>query len=464
MEMKTYLKYIFYLVALIFSLESCEDNRLENMASDKIYLVKSGLQPATVYNFGTCDYSVPVYKSGYGTKEANLEISIDAALLADYNQTNGTNYQELPANCYSFPNKQTVLPEKALSAMVDITFNTTEILKLKETGAEYALPLHVKALNDVDLVESKSFVLLVPEVEEPYLSFVSPGLLSNALSISINDTDAFEIFTKLSTNYKNQWELGFSIEVNAQALTDYNEANNTSYKLLPANAYQLNSEDWTFPVGTSAKEISIKLLRNNLVNDQGVYLFGDYVLPLKISSVSKYGVDPNGALQLYRISYLPEQLSREGWEVIDWNSCISQEPWYSWLNRTPDKMLDDDVSTFWGSKWDEPKPLPYYFVIDMKSTKNVFRVGITKPNDSWRGNMKKGYFEISDDLTHWTKLADWESDSNDPRSYVFDVIPAKGRYLRLVITEAFYYANSEIGPESGTQMDISELYVWGIDE
>lgn len=464
MTMKASIKYIFYIIAMIALLESCEDNRLDNMDSDKIYLVKSGLQQATVYNFGTCDYGVSVYKSGYGTEEANLEFTITPALLAEYNLTNGTNYLELPSNCYSVESNQITVSPKTLSANFDIAFNTTEILKLQDAGAGYVLPLQMKALNNIELVDSKSNVLLMPNVAEPYISFALPGLSPSSLSISTSDPNEFDIYTQLKTNYKNLWDLSFLIESNPQALADYNQAHNTSYLLLPESAYQLKSEAWSLPSGTSLKDLPINLMRDKLVSDNGVYLFGEYVLPMKISSVSKYEVDPDGATQLFRISYLPEQLSRDGWEVIDFNSCISQESWYTWLNRTPDKMLDDDVTTFWGSKWDTPKPLPYYFVIDMKTTKNIFRVGVTKPNDSWRGNMKKGYFEISDDQNQWKKLADWESASNAPRSYVIDVVPQKGRYLRLVITEAFDYADNSIGAESGARMDISELYVWGINE
>jgi hypothetical protein len=36
MNMKTSIKYIFYIVAMIILLESCEDNRLDNIDNDKV--------------------------------------------------------------------------------------------------------------------------------------------------------------------------------------------------------------------------------------------------------------------------------------------------------------------------------------------------------------------------------------------------------------------------------------------
>ena len=77
--------------------------------------------------------------------------------------------------------------------------------------------------------------------------------------------------------------------------------------------------------------------------------------------------------------------------------------------------------------------------------------------------MKSGYFEISNDLIQWSKLTDWNLANNDSRSLVFDVAAKKGRYLRLVITEAFDYADNSVGAESGAQMDLAEIYAWGLN-
>ena len=461
--MKPIFKYFQYFILTVVLLESCEDNRMENMTKDKIYLINSGLQPIQIYNFGTCDYDLAIYKSGYGTEEASLEFSTDPGLLTTYNEANGTNYQLLPSNCYSVALNTMNLPEAKVSGKYKIVFNTTEILKIQDGVNQFLLPIRMNALNSIELKDSKTNVLLLPTVVEPYIAFATPGFPSAPLRILMSDPDEFSVSTKVQTNYKNNLDLNFTVEVVPQALIDYNMANNTSYQLLPANAFLLHPESCSLTAGVSSKDIPITLVKKSLVNSQGIHLFGEYVLPLKIKTVSKYDIDPENGVQLFHVSYMPDVLSRAGWEVIEWNSCISEESQYDWLGRTPDKLLDDDVTTFWGSKWDNPKPLPYLFVIDMKSTKNVFRVGFTKPNDGWRGSMKKGYFEISNDLTQWTKLKDWELESNNPRSHYFDVVPAKGRYLRLVITQAFEYADNSVGAASGSRMDLAEVNVWGLD-
>lgn len=157
----------------------------------------------------------------------------------------------------------------------------------------------------------------------------------------------------------------------------------------------------------------------------------------------------------------PVILDRTNWEIVEWNSCICEEPQYVSLNRIPANVLDGKVTTFWGSKWDAPKPLPYYFIFDMKREYKIYKISITKPNDTWRGNLKNGHFEISSDNVTWTKLSDWSASSNTPRELTFTQDGSSARYIKLVITNAFEYHNQAIGAASGARMDIAEFNVLG---
>ena len=157
----------------------------------------------------------------------------------------------------------------------------------------------------------------------------------------------------------------------------------------------------------------------------------------------------------------PVTLNRSAWEIIDWNSCISEEPQYVGLNRIPEKMLDGLTTTFWGSKWDAPRPFPYYFIFDMKQEYNVYSISITKPNDAWRGNIKKGHVEFSTDNVTWRKVSDWSISSNTPRTHSFLQDGSTARYIRFVISDVFTYHNPNIGYASGAQCDIAEFNVLG---
>ncbi|WP_162304602.1 BT_3987 domain-containing protein [Maribellus luteus] len=452
--------FIFLLASTMFS---CEDNRMNDIAEDKIYLIKSGLQDAQIFNFGTYQYELAVCKSGIGSQEANLKLSINSELLASYNAENNSQYEILPENCFTLETNELNISDKEASGKFSILFNTTEITKLSSQGKSFALPLSVVSVNKIEVLPENADVVLIPVLSEPYIAFAEPGLSASPLAISLNDPESFNVPVTIQTNYKSKTKLDFKIEVDTQELAKYNEANNANYLLLPENAYELFPGEYSLSAGQKSKDLNVSIIRKNLLNKPDLYLFGEYILPLRITEVSENSIDPQAETLLLHISCSAYKLSRSIWEVIDWNSCICEEAKYVDLNRTPDKLLDDDVATFWGSKWDSPKPMPYYFLIDMKDTKNVTKIGLRKPDNIYRGNQKKGYFEISNDLNTWTKIGDWEITSNGTRSHVFEVTPSQGRYLRFVLTEAFTYVNNTIGPNSGAQMDLSELYVWGVD-
>lgn len=152
----------------------------------------------------------------------------------------------------------------------------------------------------------------------------------------------------------------------------------------------------------------------------------------------------------------PRFINRANWKIIEWNSCICEEPQYVFLNRVPEKMLDGNTTTYWGSKWDNPKPLPYYFIFDMKNVYKIYKISFTKPtNDAWRGNVKNGYFEISNDNVTWTKLSDWSVSSNAPRTHTFIQDGSSARYIKFVISDFF------IPTKNGAQCDIAEFNVYG---
>ncbi|TDN97088.1 BT_3987 domain-containing protein [Sunxiuqinia elliptica] len=454
------LLFIFSFIPLIFS---CEDNRMNDITEDKVYLIKSGVQNAQLFNFGTYKYELIVNKSGIGRKEAKLKLTIANDLLESYNTAENSQYEILPANCFTFENKELNIAEKEASDKFCILFNTTAIQKLSSQKKSFALPIRIEAVNDIELLADNSNVLLIPVLSEPYIEFTEPGLSKTPISLSLNDPESFNVPVSIQTNYKPQAKLNFKIEVDTQELTKYNDANNTNYLLLPENSYQLFPNEHFLNVGQKSKDLNISIVRKNLLNKPDLYLFGEYILPLRIKEVSEHTIAQQGATILLHISCSAYELSRTTWEIIEWNSCICEEPKYIDLNRTPEKLLDNDISTFWGSKWDVPKPMPYYFVIDMKASKNIVKIGLRKPDNIYRGNQKKGYFEISDDLNTWKKIGDWQITNNGARSHVFEVTPSHGRYLRFIITEAFSYANNNVGPTSGAQMDLSELYVWGVD-
>src|SRR5690606_33266459 len=98
----------------------------------------------------------------------------------------------------------------------------------------------------------------------------------------------------------------------------------------------------------------------------------------------------------------------------------------------------------------------------MKSNHKVFLLELIKPwSTSWRVHLRSGYFELSEDGDNWSRLGDWEMEENAIRQHTYQVNRQSGRYLKLVIEEAFTYFDTETGVEGGANVDLAEFVVWG---
>ncbi|MDR1097721.1 MAG: DUF1735 domain-containing protein [Tannerella sp.] len=462
--MKKY-KILLWPVSLFVLFSACEDARMDFMVDDTLYLLNPGFQETETFNWGDYSHHLYVIKSGRGQQGTQVEIRVNGSVLTEYNGENSASCKLLPENCYTIPSNRLSFGREDYRASVPVDFNVQAIAALQaQTGDSYALPVELFVLNgSVEGAERERMTaLLSPVVKEPYLEMDNPGLFLPRLALSVNSYDEQIVYSKVHTNYFNQWDLSYTLEIDPGILNAYNASNAEKYELLPDGAFEIDPSTWKIPAKRNDQYIRIKINKKNLVLDNGNYLFGNYAIPVRLASVSMHGIHPERSTMLYPVIFQPGELDRTGWEIPEWNSCISEEPQYESLNRILENMLDGNAATYWGSKWDEPKPFPYYFVFDMKEAYTLFRIGITKPNDAWRGNLKAGYIEVSLDRESWTKIYDWSIESNAPREHIFNIPASRAQYIRFVITEAFSYSNPETGAESGAQCDIAELKVWGL--
>ena len=113
MNLKKYILGIAMPLAL--GLASCTEFRDAGELADQLYLQKSGLTEATVFNWGTYTYKLPVIKSGKGNHAATVRLTVDETLIDEYKASNpedSIEYRVLPENCYT-------LTESSLSFAVE---------------------------------------------------------------------------------------------------------------------------------------------------------------------------------------------------------------------------------------------------------------------------------------------------------------------------------------------------------
>lgn len=444
---------------------ACEDNRMNDMEDDKIYLLNPGLNEQTIFNWPGYTYKLGVIKSGMGQQGGEVALKIDEALLVDFNEANQTDLKMLPQELVKINNPSMTLKAGDYRAFFEIELNTEEIAQLIEsTGEQYALPFQMEILSGNFKMEDQEsmYSLLVPAVNEPYIEMEKAGLLHELTIIDLRSPEETMFVSEVQINYNNQWDIEFAVATEGNLVEEYNALNNTNYKVLNESAYKIDPSSLTIPIYTNKQPIKITFVKEGFSDSNGQYQFGDYLLPVKLTSVSKNNINPEKAIQYIPVSFRPLLLDRSEWVITEWNSCICEEPQYEGLGRVPENLLDGNGESYWGSKWDAPKPFPYYFIFDMQKEHTLHQIDLVKPtNSTWRGNIKAGYFESSNDGENWTKLRDWEIEDNVPREHQFTVEGTKARYVKLVITEAFVYRNAETGAESGAQCDLAEFVVWG---
>lgn len=145
---------------------SCENDVSENGIKDQLYMLTSGEKVVSVYRAKTSEeINFSVYKSGMRISSADVELTVDQAALAEYNTTNGTALQVLPADCYTINKTSIQLEALEVKDSVKIVLDVKKIDALQGVGTrKYAIPLKLQSKNQVAVVDDKSTLIIIPEI------------------------------------------------------------------------------------------------------------------------------------------------------------------------------------------------------------------------------------------------------------------------------------------------------------
>lgn len=438
-----------FLLSLLFIGVSCEDSRMHNMVDDKIYLLNPELNKVEVFHWGDYTYGLVCVKSGVGQQAAELELSVNEQLLNEYNNEQGTDYKLLPEQYYKFTSSLLTIGVEGYKDMFDIVFDTDGLVDLQGDGSvTYALPCQVNVLNSsIAMVDSsKMYSIIIPSVKEPYLAFSNPGIALTPCAIDPESAEETLFSSAVKTNYANKWELTYELEVDPQALEDYNNKQGTSYKLLPEAAYRFDESSWSVPVNTNAANFNFHIIKSALI-DGSTYNFGEYVIPVRISSVSQHGIDPENSLQFITVSFQPKTLERTNWEVID---CSSEEPSDGGGMAA---IIDGNLSTYWHSRWQSNIPeLPHYLIIDMHKECDLMTLELIRRENNT--NTRLVTFEVSLDNETYEEVGTMDfADRNDSGMEI--TIPAvKARYIKCIVKES----------NNPPHASIAEIYAKGVEK
>lgn len=432
------LKFSSFLLGIFIFYSCAEDSRMHNMVSDSVYLKDSQLNKVSVFNWGDFEYKLVVVKSGINKQSADVELTINESYLSVFNEENNTGYITLPPEYYSIINNKVSFSKDSYLDNFTIIFNSYKLKELLETtGKQYAIPCEIILSNTsiVPTFPKGMYSVIVPEIKEPYIQFDKTGLIHPVVNLNPESDDALSNSSLIKINYLNKFgDIPFTLTMDPQVLDDYNasvkEDAKIKYPLIPEAAFRFIKDSWFIPSGTGETYTSFEILKKGFIKN-GTYQFGDYIFPIKLETVDKFNINPEQRIQLYHISFLPQNLDRSKWKVID---VSSEEPG----DGARGLILDGKPETFWHSKWRENQAdLPHYLIIDMNTEVEILGVEIMRRLDNVDTRIVN--LELSSDGITYKEVGKIDfgpSDSGTGTTLSVSVTPTKARYLKCTITES----------------------------
>lgn len=425
-------KNLLYILMLSLLFVSCEDNRLDGLEPDKIYLPKAGKFVEVSYTIGSDAVAeLWTYKSSLNGTSCVVEYTMKQSVLDEYNAANGTNYLLLPEDCYTIPNNKIAINGDAQHAKFNVKYSPEKIVALCGGIYEmekYALPFEINSA-EVPTTDLKSAVLVF-KVKEPVVKMLTKKTANVDFSAGLTGSVTQNI--EFGMAFNSIWDCKFEIETDnasMQAILDtYNRENNAIYQLLPTTAYTLTPTEGKVTIGSNKGTLMATI-------DKAKVLGGNYAIVVALKSIDlPLKVSPTESYTIVPVICLDNFLSKAGWSV----TVSSNNPNYG----TAAGLIDGNLNTYWhpaGRKFSEaiPQDVQPWAVVDMKKECNVSCFEIDPRQDQFyptKYNTLRCY--VSNDGVNFTEVGSvakpWPTTVNNTKDKcIVPVKVTKGRYVKI---------------------------------
>lgn len=283
-------------VAVMASVVACDVEYDPIVIIPNPELNKTGLQTVnTISIYDEQETVINVARTAGLSKEMNMNVLVDQALLDEYNAQNGTSFEMLGSEYYTIP-EEVFLAKDSLD--VDFTVVTKPAAMVAGLGrteaSNYVLPLRIESpATGIDSKTDVISVLLRPAIADPKVTVEIPKQQHSLDFISVVhlsqvvDLVAVANFNTLDVNKIEFKPLG-EAEVEA-----YNTANDTDYVLLTEGYEMTETFDAETMTYTSSVEFKCWTLDES----------NKYLLPVEAKS-TVYGVEQK------EIIYISVQMSQ----------------------------------------------------------------------------------------------------------------------------------------------------------
>lgn len=431
----------------LFILNSCDGTDFEagSQIPEKfhkiLYLETTGKQSLTLYNTEEPNiYTLALIKGGSDptlTATANLHVSSQEEVDANYSNIEGVNYKVVTPECYKLNPSHVDFAPSEESKQFQISINASNVKACMESDltAQWVLPLVITSETDSINVNRSSVFLQLTQVITPSIGFENST--PNTLEYTYGRVPSIEqnIPFKLDTN--NKWNIECQFIVDNGYIDEYNAVHGTLFQTIPDELVQMDNQA-TLQEGATSSSLPVTIQGNKLQP-------GDYMLPIRLSEVSMFEVSNNNMYPL-SIRIMGEQLDRSNWTAEASSEELGGEPA---PNGPIEALIDGSTSTYWHSKWNGGSdPLPHEIIIDTQTEQTFTQFSLIRRETY--NYIKDGEFYVSSDKKQWSKIGNFTMKDAEG-AQVFSVVPTQGRYFKILITSS----------NNGTNACLAEVYAYG---
>lgn len=411
-----------------------------------LYVNNSGKQALTLYDTEEDNkYTLSVVKSGSDpslTANVNINVLTQAELDSKYSEPEGVNYKLIGEGCYTLDATLLDFSIADRYKMVNIFLKPQSVKATMETDPEavWVLPLRVTSETDSINADKDELFLQIAGVITPALGFAQSSVEVKLLEYGSVSTFTEKVVFGLDTD--NKWDLDCKFAVDKDYVTEYNLDNETFFRVLPEGTYTV-PETMTLANGTTKAELGVIIKGEQLEP-------GDYMLPIKITEVSQFGISEEKSIYPLAIRIMGPQLSRAGWA----GEANTEELTGEGASGKAGCALDGDLSTYWHSTWQSGNwvSFPFEIIVDTQKEYTFTQFALMQRQHDSYTDARSGKFYVSSDKENWMEVGSFFMEKILDKQ-VFAITPAKGRYFKVSIYESY----------RGTNASLSEIYAYGLE-